>query len=385
MPRVMVTADWHIGASPDFGAPGQRVSDQARMAREIASLVTSEQVDVVIEAGDVFHRRRPTPVEYLAWREFADWVTVPILSVTGNHDLASLDMPDAQQPVVGATHRHYRRPAVVRFPEFEVAMLPWTIPSAAVTDWVGSYEGAVSSVGESLVEIAAALRARCGPAAMLVLHWSLSGAVTPSGVSTAEFREPVIPVSELVGQGWSAVCAGHIHRRQILSESPLVFYPGSPWAVDWGEIREPHGVTVFDVSELGAVTGVRHIDIEDRPFVAIDEIEWDDDAPILPAVQDAVVRVRVEIPAESNGHPLDGLGADGLRRLIYEAGANRVYQVQITDLRRRRERARVPELTETTTPLDALSLWLERQPDLTAMHRAELTALATELVQEVGA
>jgi hypothetical protein len=62
-----------------------------------------------------------------------------------------------------------------------------------------------------------------------------------------------------------------------------------------------------------------------------------------------------------------------------------VYQVQITDLRRRRERARVPELTETTTPLDALSLWLERQPDLTAMHRAELTALATELVQEVGA
>ena len=83
---------------------------------------------------------------------------------------------------------------------------------------------------------------------ILVGHWSISGASTPSGIPTDQFREPVIPLAELEQIGFDAVVFGHIHKPQTLQgiSSRPIFYVGSPMALNFGETGSEHGAWLLD-------------------------------------------------------------------------------------------------------------------------------------------
>ncbi len=392
MTRILCVADLHLGASPGWGrapyGPESRLADQERAWLAVCELAVDERVDLLVFAGDAFHRPRPTPSEILAFRAGIDLLSrhgIEVIAVDGNHDVASPDLPSALSIFDGLILS--RTPAVIAWKpedgpssapaELSIATLPWTPPARLVADRGGGDRDQIHrDAADILLDIARLLRAQCEPGtpAVLVGHWSVSGASLPAGMLADDLREVVLPLADLEAMGWDAMVFGHLHRPQGLGAG-LGCYTGSPAVVDWGEAEVPHGVWVLDLDRLD----LDWHEIPDRPFVTLPlsahEIETDYDLP--PEIDGAVVRVRYTATREEAARISDA----ALARSLYDAGAWRVF-VQPTILRE--ERARVDGLDDTISAGDALDLWLATQ-DIPGGLRAQVRDTAQTYLEEATA
>jgi exonuclease SbcD len=379
--RILCFGDVHLGAGTDYGTaaygPGSRLDDQARVLARIRDVIEDEGVEAVLFAGDAFHRRRPTPSEILAWREFVDAVDengrgIPIYAIDGNHDVVSAELPSALETVKPRAHyevsRRPQRFALDR--EVKLVTLPWTPPARLVASRNGGNRDLLhEDVAELLIETVASMRREIDSPAILLAHWAVSGASTPNGVPAEAFREPVIPLTDLEGLGYESIVLGHIHKPQMLSAGVLtedsngshhasgnpIFYVGSPNVIDFGEAESAHGVWILDTEDWST----RFVPVEDRPFVtlSLDEFigQWEETGYRVfgDTVRGAVVRVRY------TGTPEQAARVDHakIRAALLEAGAEKVYAIQATIIRP--DRARVAGVDENLDATEAMRLWLE--------------------------
>lgn len=257
--RLLCFGDLHLGAGTDYGRePGDRLRDQQDVLAMVVQLANENDVDAVLFAGDAFHRRRPTPAELLAFARPLVELEAPLIAIAGNHDVESADLPTALEVFTNdASHDSpglltlSTRPEVINLPGLAVATLPWTPVSRLIAQRDGGDRDRThDEVAAMLVAAARGLRAEI-PAdtpAVLMLHWSISGASTPTGALTDEFREVVLDVDELGALGFDAVVMGHIHRHQVLCEEPWIGYVGSPLPVDFSEANTPHGCVLLELA-----------------------------------------------------------------------------------------------------------------------------------------
>lgn len=399
MTRILCVADLHLGASPGLGrapyGPESRLADQERAWLAVCELAVNERVELVLFAGDAFHRPRPTPSEILAFRAGLALLSshgVSVVAIDGNHDVVAADVPSALEvftPPAGLEDEFVlaRTPRVIEWfpldgphvgaPQLSIATLPWAPPARLVADRGGGDRDDIHrDAAEVLLDIARLLRAQCPPGtpAVLMGHWSVSGASLPAGMLADDLREVVLPLADLEAMGWDAMVFGHLHRPQQLGAA-LACYTGSPAVVDWGEAEVPHGVWVLDLDRLD----LDWHEIPDRPFVTLPlsahEIETDYDLP--PEIDGAVVRVRYTATREQAARISDA----ALARSLYDAGAWRVF-VQPEVLRE--ERARVDGLDDTVSADAALDLWLDTQ-DIPGGLRAQVRDHARPYLEEATA
>jgi len=86
--KILHTADLHIGASKHILFDGA-IERQHQMLQEIKRLALKYSVDVVVVAGDAFHRSNPTEEEknmFLGWVLDMDSLGVILIIESGNHD-----------------------------------------------------------------------------------------------------------------------------------------------------------------------------------------------------------------------------------------------------------------------------------------------------------
>jgi exonuclease SbcD len=400
--RLLCFGDVHLGAGSDYGSaaygPGSRLDDQRLVLERIAHVAQDESVEAVLFAGDAFHRRRPSPSEIVVWRQFLQQIDLDVVAIDGNHDVISADLPSALETVwPSSEYEVIRRPTIHGLGRgVHVATLPWTPPARLIAhQGVGQRDDINATVADLLVQTAAELRkeiefrtrARKGgypPTTILMLHWSISGATTPNGVSTDFFREPVIPAGALEELGYDYIVAGHIHKPQDIAGGPA-FYVGSPCVIDFGEAESEHGVTVIDTD-----TGEgKFIPIEDRPFVILDtdpfaisdalaSPEYDlEDIAGLTSLDGAVVRVRYTATPEEARR----IDHAAIRSALLDAGASRVYAIQPTIIRE--ERRHVEGVDETMDAAAAMAAWLESQ-DVDPERADELRQRAVSYLEEVA-
>jgi DNA repair exonuclease SbcCD nuclease subunit len=229
--------------------------------------------------------------------------------------------------------------------------------------------------------------------AVLLLHFSFTEAVTPTGREVGPDFGVALPVDELEALGFDAVLMGHIHKYQRLdqpvdvgAERPIL-YTGSPAPVDFGEEHVEHGVVLLDVGEQTRPHHVHadFIPIESRRFLTLDydwreaALERDPVAEDLETekVSDAVVRVRYDV-TEAGARRID---QGELRRRLYDAGAHKVFQVAATV--ERADRARVAGVDEELAPMSALELWLEAEA-LDGWERDSLRQLTSRYLEAVS-
>ena len=88
---------------------------------------------------------------------------------------------------------------------------------------------------------------------ILVGHWSIQGAVTSSGKTmeaTLTGVETVLPMGDLVRQGWDACLFGHIHVPQVLcdkeKDGPFIAYSGCIQRINVGEAGDVRGFYIYD-------------------------------------------------------------------------------------------------------------------------------------------
>jgi exonuclease SbcD len=277
MTRLLCTGDWHLGAGAAFGkAPGDRLQEQADIALRIFEIAREHEVDGVLLAGDSFEGPAVTPEQMDAFIRPIETSGIPILAIPGNgrHDSAmrSTNALIPLRHVPGLTIS--TTPAIHDVAGVKVATLPWAPISRLVAAQGGGDRDAINDQAATLLlTTARGLRAQItdGPA-VLMLHWSVSGASLPTGLPTDLLAEPVLELGALEALGFDAVVMGHIHRRQVLDDEGRIFYVGSPMPLNFGEASCNHGVWLLDIDEAIRPRRVHAdvIPIESRRFLTID-------------------------------------------------------------------------------------------------------------------
>jgi len=377
MPRFLACGDLHLDCGPDLGrAPGDRLREQEEVWRRCLEIAVEEDVDAVLFAGDAFHKARPSPEALLAFERpligfKGDARGFPFIAVLGNHDVAGVALGTGLEVFHEAGLLTLaREPAIHTVAGVSICCLPWAPVSRIVAAQDGGDRDDVNAyAAELLLATARGLRAQVEGPATLLTHFSISGSALPNGLPVEQLREPVLELGDLEALGFDAICAGHIHGPFVLGEGPAEadavtgrcgFYVGSPVPLSFGEAGTEHGVWLLNTARWTA----RFIPIESRRLETLDidplaaiPMEWLTDSAWIGYrdVSDAIVKVRIHATQEEARR----LDVAGLKRALYDAGAHKVWAVQLEI--EKPERARVEGLSEELDELAALELWLKAE------------------------
>lgn len=217
----------------------RRLNDTAAVLDEIVVAARSERVDLVVHAGDFFHRNS-SPEERNLLAGFIRRITetIPFVGIRGNHDaLGDLDLFGdlaTSRPAIVIT-----RARRIEIGGFSVYGLPWfskleLVASARASGDSSSGSEAAISKARELLELT---RVDDGAARtlipILIAHAQVAGAETSTGQTLIGTTVELSP-SDLFATGAEYVGLGHIHLRQEW-HGGQVAYAGSTEAMNFGE------------------------------------------------------------------------------------------------------------------------------------------------------
>ena len=325
--RLLHFADAHIDMAnygrhdPQTGLP-LRVLDFLKTLDTIIETAITEQVDLVIFAGDAYKDRSPAPTFQREWGRRIIRLSkagIRTLLLVGNHDLSpavgranaiqefeTLDIPH----VTVLDKPQFLTAAALGLP-VQVIALPWISRSgllAAVED--ASAADAPGLLEERITGLVQAWLEQADPVLPVILtaHASVQGAMYGSERSVMLGNDMLLSGSLVRDPRLDYVALGHIHKSQDLNPNahPPVIYPGSIERVDFGEVEDEK---FFVLAEVGrGRTQVEWRRLEGiRPF--IDKrvtLESAEDVtaqlktalPGLSTLKDAIVRLTVDYPRE---------------------------------------------------------------------------------------
>jgi exonuclease SbcD len=386
--RILHFSDLHIGVEnygqtdPETGL-STRLADFLSSLDEVVEYALTEDVDLVLLAGDAYKGRDPSQTHQ---REFAKRLSrlseasIPSFLLVGNHDLPNavsrataveifqtLQVPYLQ---VGSNLQNYTIPT--KSGPLQVLAVPWPRRSGILSR--------EESRGLTIEEVRQAVQDRMTQAiyaraesldpdvpAILTGHVTVNGATVGTERSMMLGQDHVLLAGDIGRPQVDYVALGHIHKHQILrNENPFMAYSGSLQRVDFSEEGDDKGFCVVDL-DPAAPQGKRLTDfdfhrLDARKFVTVDvTVPVGDPDPTSAVVRGiarkdvagAVVRVRVTLPSEVEAQLRDSDIRDALSEAHYIAAINRESP---QEARRTRLDA---ESAKDLQPMEALRLYLE--------------------------
>jgi len=384
MIRVLHFADLHLGVE-NYGrldpATGlsSRVADFLHALDSLVEYALSEQVDLVLFAGDAFKTRTPSPTYQ---RELARRIRrlaveggIPTFLLVGNHDLphaaGRAHSTEIFQTLEVENVTVARRPAAVRIETrsgpLQIVALPWVVRSSVLTK--EAYRGhSLEEIDELMLlrleelfltgENSLASQLDPEIPTILAAHGTVRGAVYGSERSVMLGRDLILPSSLIQNPIFDYVALGHIHKHQVVGHSPPAVYAGSLERVDFGEEKDQKGFVLVELTRGRAE--FRFVALEARRFVTIsvEATPPDPTSQVLAAIAkhditDAVVRVLVELDAETEPLLEDRSIRAALAPAFYVAAVSK-------QIRRPQRLGRLDEETiESLTSRELLGLYLE--------------------------
>ena len=385
--KILHFGDLHLGVEsyghidPATGL-SSRLLDFLRVFDEVVDFALREPVDIVLFAGDAYKSREPTPTQQ---REFARRINrlaaagIPVFLLVGNHDLPNavgkatateiFDTLSIKNVTVSG------RPAVYRIETpggpVQVASLPWPRRSALLSKEETkdlNLEEVKRRLEEALTHLIETHAAGLDPSvpSVLAAHVWVTGARSGSERSLSIGQDHSLLPGNVANPAFDYVALGHIHKSQVVRESPPVVYAGSLERLDFNEEADEKGFYVVDIGP-GASPAERRVEHRFHPVgarrfvtigVTIDPADISPTATVLAAishdverVKGSIVRLELTLPGETAGLLRD----TELRSALAEA-----YHVTIAREVQEAARTRLGSFTaEELTPLDALKTYLE--------------------------
>lgn len=282
MPRILHTADWHLG---------HRLYDRDRHEEHAAALawlldlIREEAVDVVIVAGDVFDKSNPSNqarelyYEFLAGLIKSDCTAAVV--VGGNHD--SPTMLDAPRGIARAGNVHVVGAAreAIEDQVFKIdvgeggnaaSVIIAAVPYLHERDirkaeYGESSEDRLAAIQSGILDhyqrigrAAEALRGDTGAAIIGTGHLFASGATDEEEKKSHIYQAD----QDNIEAGRFPACfdyvaLGHVHRAQSIDDHGHVRYCGSLVPLTFVEGRQPRSVTLVDVEGAGRPVAARKI------------------------------------------------------------------------------------------------------------------------------
>jgi exonuclease SbcD len=323
--RLLHFSDAHIDMAnygrhdPETGLP-LRVLDFLKSLDTIIEAAITEEVDLVIFAGDAYRDRSPAPTFQREWGKRIIRLSkagIRTLLLVGNHDLSpALGRANAIQEFDTLEIPHV---SVLAKPQFisagnmglpvQVIAIPWVARSGllAATDVSAADAAEVfTNIEERLTGLVNDWLEKADPdlPTILTAHASVQGAMYGTERTVMLGADLVLPGSLVRDARLDYVALGHIHKPQDLNANahPPVIYPGSIERVDFGEAGDDKFFIIAEVEkghtrvEWRQLTGI-------RPFIdRYIQLESPEDVTTalksaLPApdqLADAIVRLTVD-------------------------------------------------------------------------------------------
>jgi exonuclease SbcD len=383
--KILHFADLHLGMETYGGVDpatglSTRLIDVLKALDEVVEYAVDNSADLVLFCGDAYKNRDPSQTQQ---REFAKRLRrlsengIPVFLLVGNHDLPNaigranaveiFDTLSVSQIHVG------NRPDVYNIPTrqgtVQVVALPWLKRSALLSREESknlNIEQANDELQEIMTRRLIDLISDLDPGlpTLLAAHVAVSTAKPGSERSMVVGRDPVLLLGNVALPVFDYVALGHIHRHQVLLQSPPVVYAGSLERFDFGDEDEDKGFYVVDVETAGKEKRVIYEfhKVNARRFVTVSvDIAFEDADPtgtVLmaiarqhAAIKDAVVRVHINLPA-------------ALEPAIRKVEINKALEVAhcavVAKEVRQETRLRLGELTsQGLSPIEALKRYLE--------------------------
>jgi DNA repair protein SbcD/Mre11 len=292
MVKILHFADAHIDMAnygrhdPESGLP-MRVMDFLKSLDEIVQTAISENVDMVIFAGDAYKDRSPAPTYQREWGKRIMQLShagIHTLLLTGNHDVSpATGRAHAIQEfdTLEVPHVHVlNQPQFLTSPELEdlpvqVLALPWVSRSGlmASLELSGADPGKIyQALGARLSELVENWLAEADPDLPIILtaHASVEGAKYGTERMVMLGTDLVLPPALVKDKRLDYIALGHIHKPQNLNEGghPPVIYPGSIERVDFGEAADKKFFILAEVTK--GQTQVTWRELKNiRPFIDI--------------------------------------------------------------------------------------------------------------------
>ncbi|MFE4711328.1 exonuclease SbcCD subunit D [Paenibacillus sp. NPDC056722] len=257
--RILHTGDWHLGRTLE-GRSRQR--EQEQFMDELVEIADSQNVDLILMAGDVYDSVNPPAAAEQLFYDAAARLTAggrPLVVIAGNHDqperVSSVSPLVRRQGItlVGLPTSDPVTVQVARTGEIaKIAALPY--PSEARLGELLAGES-----GEA--ELRLAYSARVGRLMNLLgreftpetVNLAMSHIYVLGGVESDSERPiqvggayTVDPSALYCGAQYTAL--GHLHRAQRVKGDGMIRYSGSPLAYSFSEAGQTKSVTLIDVA-----------------------------------------------------------------------------------------------------------------------------------------
>jgi exonuclease SbcD len=327
--KILHFADAHIDMAnygrhdPQSGLP-LRVLDFLKSLDTIVDAAVSENVDMVIFAGDAYKDRSPAPTFQREWGRRIIRLSqagIPTFLLVGNHDMS---------PATGRAHaihefdtlqiphvRVLQKPGFLSADELGLPVQMIAIPYISRSGLMAALEVSgtdrnevYSEIEKRLTDLMMEWLENADPSLPIIMtaHASVQGATYGSERTVMLGADFVLPASLVKDRRLDYVALGHIHKPQDLNEGqhPPVIYPGSIERVDFGEAKDDKFYVIVDVAkgqtqvEWRKLDGVRPY-IDRRAVLKSSENVTEALKSALPkskGLEDAIVRLTVEYPRE---------------------------------------------------------------------------------------
>jgi DNA repair protein SbcD/Mre11 len=254
--RIFHTSDWHLGRS--FHREGM-LDAQAVFVDHLLETIESEDVDLVVVAGDVYDRALP-PVDAVALADetFARLAAsrAKVVVTSGNHDSAR--RLGFNSRLIDAAGVHFRTDAAScgtpvmlddRHGAVAVYGLPYLEPDVLREPWQLDSRSHAAVLTEAMRRVGADLSTRpAGTRSVAMAHAFVAGGeasdserdISVGGVS-------IVPTNVFGAVDYAAL--GHLHGRHTLTES--IRYSGSPVAYSFSETNHVKGSWLVELGEHG--------------------------------------------------------------------------------------------------------------------------------------
>ena len=374
--RFFHLADLHIGFPLKNGENNFNFQNTLDFVIEKAK---EYKVDLVVIAGDVFHKRDPEVRDEKLFARFVNALAesnIEILIVTGNHEGAPFRERSIHLDLYNELPLKFihisKTPEVITIKGVNFITLPYPFKTNILSkeEYRDKSEDEVLNIlNRRLLSIVDELISEVnGEKNILVAHMPVSEGVIGFEQYINFSKELPLSIEELDRSNIIYYALGHLHKNQILKSRKYEHtfaYPGSLDRLDFGEENDPKGFFFVEVED-----SLKAIEFIENPFARkFYTIQIENDSSFdninFEKIKDSIVRVVVKGNLEDEGK---------LRTLIDKLKNSAYVFTQVID--ERDTGAVVLSSVSEVDPIKAIEEYLDKSKD------ARLKKLRERILEE---